>query len=112
MRNLTPMNLTAMKNLVSICRRAGAALVISLSCCGIAIAQQSGGALPWEGPLQAVQASLTGPVAKAIGVVALAVCGGMLAFGGELSDFTKRILMVVLALSVMLMANSFMNIFG
>jgi type IV secretion system protein VirB2 len=51
-------------------------------------------------------------VAKAIGVIALAASGGMLAFGGELGDFTKRILMVVLALSVMLMAGQFMNMFG
>jgi type IV secretion system protein VirB2 len=59
-----------------------------------------------------LQTSLTGPVAKAIGVIALAASGGMLAFGGELGDFTKRILMVVLALSVMLMAGQFMNMFG
>ena len=74
--------------------------------CGVAQA------LPWDGPLQQLQTSLTGTVAKAIGVIALAVSGGMLAFGGELSDFTKRILMVVLALSVMLMANQFMSMFG
>ena len=75
--------------------------------CGVAHAQ-----LPWEAPLQTLQTSLTGPVAKAIGVIALAVSGGMLAFGGELSDFAKRILMVVLALSVMLLANSFLSSFG
>ena len=51
-------------------------------------------------------------MAKAIGVIALAVAGGMLAFGGELSDFTKRILMVVLALSVMLLASNFMSMFA
>jgi type IV secretion system protein VirB2 len=77
-------------------------------CCGIAQAQ----ALPWEGPIQQLQTSLTGPVAKGIGVIALAVAGGMLAFGGELSDFTKRILMVVMALSVMLLASQFMAMFG
>lgn len=77
---------------------------------GVARAQSSG--LPWEGPLTSLQNSLTGPVARAIGVIALAVTGGMLAFGGELSDFTKRILMVVLALSVMLLANSFLSIIG
>ena len=88
--------------------RVGSAAVLCLSYCRIAAAQ----ALPWETPLQTLQTSLTGPVAKAIGVIALAISGGMLAFGGELSDFTRRILMVVLALSVMLMANQFMTIFG
>jgi len=77
-------------------------------CLGAAQAQ----ALPWEGPIQQLQTSLTGPVAKGIGVIALAVAGGMLAFGGELSDFTKRILMVVMALSVMLLASQFMAMFG
>lgn len=67
--------------------------------------------LPWNTPLEAISASLTGPVARAIGVVALAASGGMLAFGGELGDFTKRILMVVLALSVMLLAQNFMDLF-
>lgn len=96
-----------MKNRSFTWRRLGAALVASWFCCEAAYAD-----LPWEGPLKTLQDSLTGPVAKAIGVVALAVCGGMLAFGGELSDFTRRMLMVVLALSVMLLANNFMTMFA
>jgi type IV secretion system protein TrbC len=84
------------------------ALAVCLSYCGLVQAQ----ALPWDGPLEQLKDSLTGPVAKAIGVIALAASGGMLAFGGELSDFTKRMLMVVLALSVMLLANNFMAMFG
>lgn len=99
-----------MKPLSSRRCRLAFALTLPWVLCGIAYAQ-GGGGLPWEGPLQTLQTSLTGPVAKAIGVIALAVSGGMLAFGGELSDFTKRILMVVLALSVMLLANNFMNMF-
>ena len=87
--------------------RLGAVLTAASLYCGTAWAQ-----LPWEGPLQTLQTSLTGPVAKAIGVIALAVAGGMLAFGGELSDFTKRILMVVMALSVMLLASNFMSMFN
>lgn len=87
-------------------RRVVLGIVLTGLSCGAAQA------LPWDGPLSQLQQSLTGTVAKAIGVIALAVSGGMLAFGGELSDFTKRILMVVLALSVMLMANQFMSMFG
>jgi hypothetical protein len=37
---------------------------------------------------------------------------GMLAFGGELNEFTKRIMMVVLALSVMLLASTFISGLG
>jgi len=83
------------------------ALLTSLLCCGVAHAQ-----LPWEAPLTALQNSLTGPVAKAIGVIAMAISGGMLAFGGELNEFTKRIMMVVLALAVMLLASNFVTALG
>jgi type IV secretion system protein TrbC len=86
--------------------RTGVPALAALFFCGAAQA------LPWEGPLETLQTSLTGPVAKAIGVIALAASGGMLAFGGELSEFTKRMMMVVLALSVMLLASSFMSMFS
>jgi type IV secretion system protein VirB2 len=75
------------------------------------MAQSEDAALPWETPLKQLSNSLTGPIARAIGVIALAASGGMLAFGGELGDFTKRIMMVVLALSVMLLAGNFMDMF-
>ena len=88
-------------------RRLGSALAASWLCCGIAHAQ-----LPWEAPLTLLEQSLTGTVAKAIGVIALAISGGMLAFGGELNDFTKRIMMVVLALAVMLLASNFISALG
>jgi type IV secretion system protein VirB2 len=91
-------------------QRLVAAMAASACFCGAAHAQS--GALPWEAPLAALQNSLTGPIAKAIGVSALAVAGGMLAFGGELADFTKRILMVVLALAVMLLAGNFVTALG
>ncbi len=93
---------------------------LSMQCIWLAIllflatdlAWAQGAALPWNTPLKNLQESLTGPVAKAIGVIALAAAGGMLAFGGELGDFTKRILMVVLALAVLLLANTFVQGLG
>jgi len=95
-----------MKRLSKLWWRAGATLAAA------SLSATANAQLPWEQPLTQLQNSLTGPVAKSIGVIALAICGGMLAFGGELSDFTKRVLMVVLALSVMLLANNFMSMFG
>lgn len=59
-----------------------------------------------ETPLQALQSSLSGPVALAIGVIAVAITGGMLIFGGEISDFGKRMAYVVLVLGILLTANS------
>jgi type IV secretion system protein VirB2 len=101
-----------MKKLFST-RRGAYTSVASLFFCAVAHAQGGpNGGLPWEGPLSMIAKSLTGNVAKAIGVIALAVSGAMLAFGGEMSEFTKRIMMVVMALSVMLLAGQFMSQFG
>jgi len=77
------------------------------------IAPELAFALPWEAPLEMIRISLTGTVAKAIGIIAMAIAGGMLAFGGELSEFAKRICMVVLALAVLLLANGLVaTLFG
>jgi type IV secretion system protein TrbC len=68
--------------------------------------------MPWEGPLCNLEKSLTGPTSKAIALIALFVAGGLLVFGGELSDFTRRITWMVLALSVMLMGSQVLSLFG
>ena len=62
----------------------------------------SGGSLPWEGPLQQIQESITGPVAGAIALAAVAIAGGMLIFGGELNDFARRLVYVVLVAGILL----------
>ncbi len=59
-----------------------------------------------ETPLQNLQKSLSGPVALSIGVIAVVITGAMLIFGGEISDFGKRMAYVVLVLGVLLSANT------
>jgi type IV secretion system protein TrbC len=68
-----------------------------------------GGALPWDAPIQTVAQSLTGPVALGVAVVALAVTGMVLVFGGELTDFAKRALYVVMAIAFLVGGTAFMN---
>jgi type IV secretory pathway VirB2 component (pilin) len=68
---------------------AGLALVSN----ALAYASTSTTGLPWETPLQTVQQSLTGPVAAGISVVGIAAGGMALVFGGELSEFAKRVLL-------------------
>jgi len=46
--------------------------------------------LPWENALDTLINAITGKIALAISVGAIFVTGGMLAFGGEISDFTKK----------------------
>lgn len=78
---------------------------------GPALASSSGG-LPWEGPLQQIQESITGPVAGFIALAAVAVAGGMLIFGGELNDFARRLMYVVLVAGILLGATQIVGLFG
>lgn len=72
----------------------------------------SGGSLPWEGPLQQIQESITGPVAGAIALAAVAIAGGMLIFGGELNDFARRLMYIVLVAGILLGATNIVGLFG
>ena len=72
----------------------------------------SGGSLPWEGPLEQIQESITGPVAGAIALAAMAIAGGMLIFGGELNDFARRLVYIVLVAGILLGATTIVGLFG
>jgi type IV secretion system protein VirB2 len=73
--------------------------LLLLSLCEPALAQTGGD--PWTNPLRGLAGMLNGTVARTIGTIALFAAGGMLVFGGELNEFTKKILMVVVAVAVM-----------
>ena len=62
------------------------------------------GNLPWEAPLTAIATSLTGPVAYAIGLIGIAIAGGTMLWGGELSEFGRRACMIGLVVSVLVFA--------
>ncbi|MEO6012133.1 MAG: TrbC/VirB2 family protein [Devosia sp.] len=88
-----------------------ATLLISLLLAGPVLAAGTGG-LPWEGPLQQIQQSITGPVAGFIALAAVAVAGGMLIFGGELNDFARRLMYVVLVAGILLGATQIVGLFS
>jgi type IV secretory pathway TrbD component/type IV secretory pathway VirB2 component (pilin) len=77
-----------------------------------ALAAGGGGGLPWEGPLQQIQQSITGPVAGMIALAAVAIAGGMLIFGGELNDFARRLMYIVLVAGILLGATQIVGLFG
>jgi type IV secretion system protein VirB2 len=87
-------------------------LVLALCVLDPAFASSSGGNLPWESPLQQIQQSITGPVAGFIALAAVAVAGGMLIFGGELNDFARRLMYVVLVAGILLGATQIVALFG
>jgi type IV secretion system protein TrbC len=59
-------------------------------------AASTGGSLPWETPLTTLKNDLTGPVAFTISLLAMVACGAALVFGGEINEFVRRIIMLVL----------------
>lgn len=90
------------------CLVAGGAIMLASP----ALAGSGGGGLPWEGPLEQIQESITGPVAGYIALAAVAIAGGMLIFGGELNDFARRLVYVVLVAGILLGATQIVGLFG
>ncbi len=78
--------------------------------CAMAHASSTG--LPWEGPLDQIKQSITGPVA--VGVTTLAIAGGSLGliFGGELGEFAKRAAYIVLGAGATLGAGQLASLFS
>src|SRR5215475_2917108 len=90
--------------------RTGASLVAMLLLSGTgAFAANQGANLPWEGPLQTLVTSLTGPVAYAISIVAIVALGAGLAFGGEMSESMRRMLQVGIAVCLVVFAAQVMT---
>jgi type IV secretion system protein VirB2 len=52
-------------------------------------AHASGSGMPWEGPLQQILDSITGPVARAVGVIAIVMAGFTIAFSDGGSGVRK-----------------------
>ncbi len=62
------------------------------------------GSLPWEAPMTAIATSLTGPIAYAIGLIGIAIAGGSMLWGGELTEFGRKACMIGLVVSVLVFA--------
>jgi type IV secretory pathway VirB2 component (pilin) len=86
-----------------------AAIVISFICPDL-LASSSG--MPWEDPLDQITESLTGPVARSVGLIALAITGLTLAMG-EAGGIFRRLVQVVFGLSIAFSAATWgMSLFG
>ncbi len=73
----------------------------------------TGTAMPWEGPLATIQASVTGPVALVLSILGVAVAGATLIYGGELNEFSRKLVMLALAISLVVAAtNVISGLFG
>jgi len=69
--------------------------------------------LPYEGWLNKLRDSITGPVAFAISIIGVVVAGGVLIFGGDLNGFFRSLIFLVLVMAMIIGANNLMkNFFG
>lgn len=90
---------------ILLCLAAIAMLIFSPS----AFAQT--GELPWEKAICTVAKSMSGTTAKAIAVIAVVVCGLLLAFG-EMNGIFKTFLGLLMGVSMALMAASWVGVIG
>ena len=70
------------------------------------LAYAAGTNMPWEAPLQNILDSIQGPVAKSLAVIVIIITGLTLAFG-ETSGGFRRLIQIVLGLSIAFAASSF-----
>src|SRR5436309_15918243 len=88
----------------SVIRARSATLLIMAATCPRNVHAAAAGRLPWEAPMTAIATSLTGPVAYAVGLIGIAIAGGSMLWGGELSEFGRRACMIGLVVSVLVFA--------
>ena len=79
-------------------------LLIMVAACSHNAYAAAAGRLPWEAPMTAIATSLTGPVAYAVGLIGIAIAGGSMLWGGELTEFGRRACMIGLVISVLVFA--------
>ncbi len=93
-------------------RNAGFFALAALIGSAVSFAAETGSNLPWEGPLNTLVTSLTGPVAYAISIIAIVALGATLAFaGGEMGETMKRLLQVGIAVCLVVFAAQVMSSF-
>ena len=86
-------------------------LLASLMIAGPALAGTTGGtSMPWETPLQTVADSLSGPVAKAIGIISIVITGLGFAFAEGGSALRKGV-GIVFGLAIAFTATTFITSF-
>ena len=82
----------------------GAALIGAVDChptLAHAAGAGGGGGLPWDAPLTTLRNNLTGPFAFTISLIAFVAAGITLVFGGEVNEFIRRLIYVVLVAAML-----------
>lgn len=71
-----------------------------------AMASASQAVMPWDSTLMELSKSITGPIAYGVALMGITVAGLLLLWGGEIGEFTRRVIMLVLVISLVFGAAS------
>ncbi len=66
--------------------------------------------LPWESPLQTFRNSVTGPIALGVALIAIVITGTMLIWGGEINDFARKMIVVILVVALIVTATNVLTV--
>jgi len=69
----------------------------------------STGSLPWDTPIATIRKDLSGPVAFGFALVGIFATGATLIWGGEISEFTRRMMYLVLVICVLVFSNTLLT---
>jgi type IV secretory pathway VirB2 component (pilin) len=69
----------------------------------------SAGSLPWDTPITTIRKDLSGPVAFGFALVGIFATGATLIWGGEISEFTRRMMYLVLVICVLVFSNTLLT---
>jgi type IV secretion system protein VirB2 len=76
-------------------------------------ATSGGGGMEWEAPLTKFADSIKGPVAFVISLLGIVVCGAVLIWGGEINEFVRRFIMLIMVISILVFASNILSgLFG
>lgn len=81
-------------------------LLASESFASDAMSNMGGAGMQWESTLEKVRRSFSGPVASSVALLGLISVGGTLVWGGDLSEFSRRVIYAILAICIVVFANS------
>lgn len=113
MNNLLKFTKDDIKSILMIIAFAGLLVLLQNIAPGIAEASSGGGgSMVWETPLQRIQESISGPVARIACLVAIVIAGLALGFG-HMGGMAQKVCMLVIGVSVALGGTSVMSsLFG
>lgn len=65
----------------------------------------------FDTPLEILRSVFTGPIAYTAALIGIVVAGAMLIFGGEIGEFAKRLIMLILVIAIIVLANNVLSQF-